>query len=224
MKKRLIAFIATVAIALGGFAGVANAAGITQPAKPSATSADFKDVRKGDIFYKEIKWMKTSGYSTGWSDNTYRPLQDVKRDAVMAFLYRMAGSPEVNNPHAHPFSDIDPSMPHYIPIVWAAQNGISTGWFMKDGTQEFRPYEPIKRDAMAAFLYRINGPEPIYSHYSFRDVNSRHIFEWEMRWMNQKGISTGWSDGTYRPFSNTKRDAMAAFLYRAERAGVFDNM
>lgn len=35
-----------------------------------------------------------------------------------------------------------------------------------------------------------------------------------MVWMKQKGISTGWSDGTYRAGENTKRDAMAAFLSR----------
>jgi hypothetical protein len=32
--------------------------------------------------------MAAKGYSTGWSDGTYRPLQPVRRDAVAAFVYR----------------------------------------------------------------------------------------------------------------------------------------
>ena len=32
--------------------------------------------------------------------------------------------------------------------------------------------------------------------------------------MKSGGISTDWSDGTYRPLQSVKRDAMAAFLQR----------
>lgn len=46
--------------------------------------------------------------------------------------------------------DVKPTDPYHKEITWLADTGISTGW--DDGT--FRPWEPINRDAMAAFLYR----------------------------------------------------------------------
>ena len=46
--------------------------------------------------------------------------------------------------------DVKPTDPYYKEITWLGSTGISTGW--DDGT--FRPWEPINRDAMAAFLYR----------------------------------------------------------------------
>ena len=32
--------------------------------------------------------------------------------------------------------------------------------------------------------------------------------------MKARGITTGWSDGTFRPNAPVNRDAMAAFIYR----------
>ncbi len=33
--------------------------------------------------------MHAKGISKGWSDDTYRPLQPVARDAMAAFMYRL---------------------------------------------------------------------------------------------------------------------------------------
>lgn len=33
-------------------------------------------------------------------------------------------------------------------------------------------------------------------------------------WMSEAEVSTGWSDGTFRPRSQVTRDAIAAFLMR----------
>ena len=183
--------------------------GTTAPAGP------FKDVRPGVEHYDAMVWMKNKGISQGWSDGTYRPLQPVNRDAMAAFLYRMAGSPTVRLPAKSPFKDVRSSDQHYKAVIWAEQRGITKGW--TDGT--FRPTQPINRDAMAAFLYRYAG-EPAYSKPSsnpFRDVNRNQAFAKEMAWMKSTGISTGWADGTYRPLQSVKRDAMAAFLYRYDQ-------
>ena len=102
------------------------------------------------------------------------------------------------------------------------QEGISTGWDTARG-KEFRPYEPINRDAMAAFLYRFAG-KPSYTAprvSPFKDISTNKQFYKEITWMRAEGISTGWTGGSgkpeFRPFANTHRDAMAAFLYRYDR-------
>lgn len=179
----------------------------------------FIDVPRGSEHEEAIDFMYWAGLSTGWDTPRgpeYRPLSPVNRDAMAAFLYRLEGEPEVDLPRKSPFTDIRPGMQHYEAVVWAYQEGITTGWVMPDGTRQFRPTQPIARDAMAAFLYRFDG-EPRYRAPStpcFRDVPSSSLFAKEICWMRDMGISEGWADGTYRPLQSVKRDAMAAFLYR----------
>ena len=69
---------------------------------------------------------------------------------MAAVAYRMAGSPAYTPPKVSPYKDVSPSSAFYKEITWARSQGLLTGW--SDGT--FRPYEPIKRDAVAAFVYR----------------------------------------------------------------------
>jgi len=54
----------------------------------------------------------------------------------------------------------------------------------------------------------------------FVDVPPGHPFAQHVRWMAQAGITTGYSDGTYRPNGAINRDAMAAFLYRYANAAL----
>ncbi|GAA4530588.1 hypothetical protein GCM10023160_31810 [Brachybacterium paraconglomeratum] len=176
-------------------------------------AAPFTDVRYGElIFFTEIAWMKGTGLSNGWADGTYRPFAPMKRDAMAAFLYRAAGEPEFTAPAKSPFKDVSTSMVFYKEIAWAEHVGITDGW--SDGT--YRPFEPIKRDAMAAFMYRYAG-EPAFTspkRSPFVDVDSSVIFRKEIAWAESEGITTGWADGTYRPYQPILRDAMAAFIYR----------
>lgn len=94
--------------------------------------------------------MHSMGITTGWPDGTYRPDAPVNRDAMAAFFYRYAGSPDFTAPAESPFVDVSSADIFHKEILWLQSTGITYGW--EDGT--YRPYTPIKRDAMAAFLYR----------------------------------------------------------------------
>lgn len=54
----------------------------------------------------------------------------------------------------------------------------------------------------------------------FSDVPLDRSFYHEISWLANSGITSGYSDGTFRPLGTVNRDAMAAFLYRF--AGVKD--
>ena len=185
--------------------------------KPKQT---FTDVSSKTIFSKEIEALAAMGILQGWEmkngTRQYRPLSNVKRDAVIAFIYRAMGSPAYTPPKKSPFTDVKTNNVFYKEIAWAYDTGIAEGWKMRNGTRQFRPLENIKRDAMAAFLMRAAGESaPNAKSKPFSDVPMSMIFVDEIKWMKDTGISTGWThNNTYQPFSNTKRDAMAAFLYR----------
>lgn len=184
----------------------------------------FIDIPVGTQFHREISWLGSTGVSTGYPDGTYVPLSAVNRDAMAAFLYRLAGSPSFTPPATSPFTDVATDNPFYKHITWLAGLGISTGWTEADGTKTYRPLQSVNRDAMAAFLYRFAGspgytPPPASP---FADVSTNNQFYKQITWLANTGITTGWTEAdgakTFRPLNPVNRDAMAAFLYRY---GVF---
>ncbi|MCQ1953937.1 S-layer homology domain-containing protein [Arthrobacter sp. zg-Y238] len=113
----------------------------------------FSDVANSQ-FKGEIGWLLASGVTTGYPDKTFRPGNPVNRDAMAAYLYRMAGYPEFTPPKQSPFADVSTDNQFYREISWLASTGISTGWEQPNGTRTFGPVQPVNRDAMAAFMYR----------------------------------------------------------------------
>ena len=182
------------------------------PTTAPTTAGPFRDVSASNQFATEITWAKNKKYLNGWSDGTYRPTENIDRNAMAAVAYRMAGSPAYTPPKVSPYKDVSPSSAFYKEITWARSKGLLTGW--SDGT--FRPLNDIDRNATAALLYRMSG-SPAYTApktSSFKDVRPGSAFYKEIHWMSAQGITTGWNDGTFRPLDQTHRDAMAAFLYR----------
>lgn len=179
----------------------------------TATAAPaFPDVPEGAAFHEEVAWLAHEGITTGYADGNFQPYSAVNRDAMAAFMYRLAGSPAFEPPVASPFVDVTAASKFYKEITWLEQTGITTGF----ANLTYRPFEPVTRDAMAAFLYRLAG-EPAFTapeSSPFADVTPSTKFYKEISWLAQTGISTGWSDNTYRPGWNIARNAMAAFLYR----------
>jgi hypothetical protein len=115
------------------------------------------------------------------------------------------------------FVDVPPSNPFYCDIDWMSAQGISNGYV--PGPQ-YRPAEPVTRQAMSAFLYRFAGsptfPDPAQA--TFGDVSLSNPFFTEIEWMADIGLSTGTPASPkplYKPAAPVSRQAMAAFLYRA---------
>jgi endo-1,4-beta-xylanase len=159
--------------------------------------------------------MANDGITTGFPDGTFRPADSVTRGAMAAFLYRTAnpGSPAPPPCATQPFADVATTFAFCPHIDWLVDNGIATGF--GDGT--YRPGETVSRQAMAAFLYRLeNGatPPPPCPVAAFSDVPSDHTFCPHIRWMAEEGIAGGFPDGTFRPTDSVTRGAMAAFIQR----------
>jgi hypothetical protein len=186
------------------------------PVQPS-----FDDVGTGHPFFFEIQWMDELGVSTGYPDDTYRPAAPVTRQAMSAFLYRLAGIlglDEVELPATPTFDDVGTTHPFFLEVEWMAATGISAGY--PDGT--FKPAAPVTRQAMSAFLHRAHDvrfdlppgsfvpPETP----TFDDVGTGHPFYVDVEWMADAGISEGYPDRTFKPAAPVTRQAMSAFLYR----------
>ncbi|WP_286302646.1 S-layer homology domain-containing protein [Microbacterium suwonense] len=127
------------------------------PAFNAPAKSPFTDVTPSSPFYKEITWLASTGVTTGWElpggKKEYRPFSNITRDAMAAFLYRFADSPSFTAPARSAFIDVATKQSFYKEIAWLSSTGVSGGWTTGKG-KEFRPYNAITRDAMAAFLYR----------------------------------------------------------------------
>ncbi len=112
------------------------------------------------------------------------------------------------------FSDVQPDHPFYAEIEWLAATGITTG--MSPGF--FGADLNLSRQAMAAFLYRLegspDGADPECTEMPFTDVSLDNAFCGEIQWLKDEGITQGNGDGTFNPTGNLSRQAMSAFLYR----------
>lgn len=172
------------------------------------------DITQASSFQEEIIWLAMSGVTTGYADGTFRPGDSVSRQAMAAFLYRLAGSPSFTPPAVSPFTDVPTSSPFYKEVTWLASTGISTGY--DDNT--FRPAAPVSRQAMAAFLYRLKDPAGYTppASASFADVPKGSQFYTEVQWLVAQGVTTGYDDGGFHPSASVTRRAMAAFIYRLE--------
>ncbi|GMA31638.1 S8 family serine peptidase [Litorihabitans aurantiacus] len=129
------------------------------------TTSPFIDVPTDNRYYTEIAWAYDAKITTGWdtpAGKEYRPLANINRDAIAAFVYRYAQQAGVDvdsytTPSTAEFTDVTTTTQYFREISWLEDNGITTGWLNSDGsTYRFEPLSPVQRDAMAAFLYRLN--------------------------------------------------------------------
>ena len=110
------------------------------------------------------------------------------------------------------FTDLTGQEKFDTAILWAAQNGITTGW--SDGS--FRPWNTCNRAAIITFLWRMEGKEPATANAKFSDLTGNTDFDKAISWGAEQQITTGWSDNTFRPWNYCNRAAIITFLWRLD--------
>ena len=187
---------------------------VGSPGARAEAATRFSDVDSSTPFESDIYWLVDKSITTGWADGSFRPEANVTRDAFAAFLYRLSGEPVYTPPASSQFADVATTDPFYREISWLQTRNITTGWINQYGTREFRPYQQIGRDAVAAFLYRFakaqNGSD---AGNRFNDVKTSE-FRNEIGWLADNELTTGWADGGFHPYEKVRRSAIAAFLHR----------
>ena len=200
-----------------------------QSQSPSSDTIKFNDVTSATAHFEDIIWMAESGISEGWKNadgtRSFRPYLMVARGDMAAFLFRLAKRWGLVNDswkasNTRIFTDVSTSTAHSREIWWLAEAGISTGW--PDGT--FRPTASVARADMAAFLFRLAKKAGKVSNNwkatntnAFVDVNASTPHSNEIWWLAKTGISTGYPDGTFRPYNTVARADLAAFLHRLDK-------
>ena len=122
--------------------------------KPEAdwSNNPFVDVKKSKYYYKPVLWAYQNGITNGVDDTHFQPNGSCTRAQVVTFLWALSGKP---NPKAgsNPFQDVKKSNWYYTAVLWAYQNGITSG---VDATH-FGPNQTCTRGQVVTFLDALLG-------------------------------------------------------------------
>ncbi|MHA3685221.1 S-layer homology domain-containing protein [Leucobacter sp. HY1908] len=193
----------------------------TDAAYKAPAKSPFGDVTTADKFYQPIAWMKKSNVSTGTAAGEYLPKDGVSREAMAAFMFRFQGATRYVGPTDSPFADVKPGDKFYDAIAWMYETGVSTGTKQAAGKPKYLPKDTVSREAMAAFIYRLEASKAKAPDKTpFKDVSAKDKFFKEIAWMSATGLSGGYKQPSgkpaYAPKERISREAMAAFLFRLE--------
>ena len=172
----------------------------------------FTDVETDGYYYEALLWAVANGITEGTSSDTFSPLVICTRSQAVTFLYRAAGSPEVETAE-NPFLDVDEEDYYYEAVLWAVENGITNG----TGGDRFSPLETCSRAQIVTFLYRSEGsPEVENEENPFTDLEGEDAYYYEaVLWAVENGITNGTSSVNFSPDASCTRSQIVTFLYRA---------
>lgn len=118
--------------------------------KVENVSNPFTDVKLSSYYYDAVLWAIKNGVTSGTSATTFHPDNTVTRGQTVTFLYRNAGSPDVETTGS--FTDVAATSYYAQAVAWAVKNSITTGV----GNGKFAPDADCTHAQIVTFLYRNN--------------------------------------------------------------------
>ena len=178
------------------------------------SSLPFGDVKSGDWFYNDVKYVYEKGMMAGTAADVFAPNATTTRAMIVTILYRLEGSPAVTGTSA--FVDVPAGQWYSDAVNWAAANQIVKG----TSATTFAPNDSITREQMAAILYR-------YAQYKGYDVTKQADLSGysdngqvsayakdALAWANAAKLINGVTNTTLAPQGNATRAQVSAILHR----------
>ena len=117
--------------------------------EPGTGENPFEDINEDSYFCKAVLWAVEKGITTGTDESHFSPASVCTRAQVAAFMYRAAGSPEIQFDNS--FADVPDGTWYSSAVSWAFDRGITTG--TADGL--FSPASECTRAQIVSFIYRM---------------------------------------------------------------------
>ena len=190
--------------------------GTACPRDDTCPITPFTDTDKNEWYHDGVHWAIEKGIMNGTGENTFEPLTSTTRAMIVTMLWRMEGSPQVDD--SFTFTDVPDGQWYTDAVKWAAANDIVTGY----NEDEFSPADQVTREQIVTILYRYaqfkgadaSGGETAYLN-GYTDA--RDIAGWAVnafRWAVDAGIILGMSDTILSPKTDAVRAQVATILMR----------
>ncbi len=122
---------------------------------------------------------------------------------------------EVSFARANEFIDVPAGSYFYEAVMWAVENGITTG----ASASRFDPNGICTRAQAVAFLWRAAGsPAPRSRTVPFTDVPVGSYYYDAVLWAVENGITKGTSETMFSPDATCSRAQIVTFLWRSEKS------
>ena len=184
---------------------------VVMPKSEVPENNPFEDVADTDWFYAPVLWAVENNITSGVDATHFGPYNNCTRAQVVTFLYAAAGRPDVTATE-EPFEDVSESDWFYTPVLWAVENGITSGI---DATH-FGPNKTCTRAAVVTFLYAMEGKPEITAKSEFADVADTDWFAKPVLWAVENKVTSGIGEGKFGPNNDCTRAAIVTFLKAAK--------
>ena len=184
---------------------------VVMPKSEVSANNPFEDVAETDWFYAPVLWAVENNITSGVDATHFGPYNNCTRAQVVTFLYAAAGRPDVTATE-EPFEDVSQPDWFYPPVLWAVENGITSGI---DATH-FGPNKTCTRAAVVTFLYAMEGKPEITAKSEFADVADTDWFAKPVLWAVENKVTSGIGEGKFGPNNDCTRAAIVTFLKAAK--------
>ena len=174
----------------------------------------FVDVKQSAYYFNAVIWAVDRGITSGTDETHFSPESPCTRAQVVTFLWRAAGSPEPEGVDC-PFTDVPAGSYYRKAVVWAAEQGITSGI---DATH-FGPEQSCTRAQVVTFLYRAKGSPEWETVNRFSDVKRGDYYYVSVCWAADNGITSGVDGERFAPDQVCIRAQIVTFLHRADSIG-----
>ena len=195
---------------------VLTAAALSLAMSVTAFSADadtgFADVAADAWYADAVIYCCDNGLMRGTGDAIFSPDSNMTRAMLATVLYRLSGSPSLENENlGYPFVDVPGDSWYADGVYWARMTGVIDGY----GDNRFGPSDPVTREQLATLLWRCAGSSDAASGNIFADESD--ISSWAasaVDWAQANGFVNGVGDNRFLPAGTATRAQVAAILMR----------
>ncbi len=162
-----------------------------------------------------VDFLYNADITTGYSDGTFRPNQNISRAQFAVMLYRyLKLDANKYESVSLPFADLGQIPAYALPAAKALYSeGIITG-SEKNGKLYFNPDSSLTRAQAAAMIGRTQAKGYAEVELTFTDNGKIPAYAAPyIRTMTAQGVISGYSDGSFKPNNNITRGQMAKILY-----------
>lgn len=171
------------------------------PANGTALPNPFTDIHEGSYYYDAVIWAKQNNVTGGTSATTFSPDLLCTRSQVVTFLWSAQGKPEPAS-KVNPFVDVKESDWFYKPVLWAVEQGITSG----TSATTFSPDVTCTSGQVLTFLWASNGrPAAVTSDTAW--------YAKAVAWADNSGL-LGNMGCTFSAVNPAPRSEIVTYLYR----------
>lgn len=188
---------------------------ITVLTEAAAEPGFFTDVAEGAWYYDYIVTAYENGLMTGVSETEFAPDVAVTRAMLVAMVYQLEGSPEVEGAASELFTDVADDAWYADALVWCGANGLLEGF---EG-ETFDADTVITREDVAVMLYAYelyNGAEEVtdaeLTWADAADVTEDAVAA--VAYCTESGLMNGVTETEFAPDGSATRAQCATVLVR----------